>query len=994
MIETLLDSNIVIIGGGRFCKIFLDTIFSEDLNQKRPVILGVADKNPESPGIAYARELGLFTTDDYKQLFRLKKLDLIIELTKDVDFSELIRKTKPPGVRFVDHFEARAVWDYLQIQSEKTRILKDLQDSKNDFEKVKGLFEQFSNFFLGITRDRNKYSQKIRKALLLSQRAMTQIVEGSTIPTFVIDKDHVVLHWNKACENLTGYPADKIVGTNKHWLPFRPEKQPIMADLILKQVTEAEILKLYGKQWRKSALIEGAYEAEEFFPRIGENGRWLFFTAAPIKSPDGEMIGAIETLWDKTAERQAKESQEHHNRELALKARELAERERTMAQIVNGSTMPTFVIDKDHIVLHWNKACEKLTGYSADKIVGTNKHWLPFRPEKRLLMADIILDQVMEGEIDKLYGKQWRKSALIEGAYEAEEFFPRIGENGRWLFFTAAPIKSPDGEMIGAIETLWDKTEERQAEEARERYMRELATLCSIYTALNASRDITDRVNTAIQETTDILTADAVCIFILEDDDKYILQHSYGYPDDLCQKHRLMGGDSMVFRVAQTKKLTIIDDMSMTDSKEIESLSKEGFKFAAYAPLSDRDAKVFGILRAASKTPVRFTVEEENLLELLANRIGVAIENAMLQEKLQRDAAFQARLIESSINGIVATDDEWKIVTFNPEAERIFGYSGAAVIKKIDARTIYPQELIDTITNTLSRGLIDKELPWQEISIVSKDGEDIPVRFSGTLLFEEGLVIGSVAFFQDLREIKRLEKELLQSERLVAVGQTVAGMAHDIKNLLYGFKGGRYLVNIGFDKNDPEKLKSGWEIIQRNIDRTSELVQDLLSYSKEREPEYETCSPNQTADDICELFVELAKENDIEIIKHFSISIAEVVMDPRTIHRVLSNLISNAIDACIFDEDSNKRHQVKVATAYEDGNIIRFEVEDNGSGMTDDVKAKLFTSFFSTKGAQGTGLGLLVTRKLIEEHQGTLEVTSQAGKGSVFTVRLPFKTVS
>jgi len=548
MIETLLDSKLVIIGGGRCCKIFLDTIFSENLNQKRPVILGVADKNLESPGIAYARELGLFTTDDYKQLFRLKQLDLIIELTKDVDFSELIRKTKPPGVRFVDHFEARAVWDYLQIQSEKTKILKDLQDSKNDLEKVKGLFERFSNFFLGITRDRNEYSQKIRKALLLSQRAMTQIVEGSTIPTFVIDKDHVVLHWNKACENLTGYSADKIVGTNKHWLPFRPEKQPIMADLILNQVTEAEILKSHGKQWRKSALIEGAYEAEEFFPRIGENGRWLFFTAAPIKSPDGQ--------------------------------------------------------------------------------------------------------------------------------------------------------------MIGAIETLWDKTEERQAEEARERYMRELATLCSIYTALNASRDITDRVNTAIQETTDILTADAVCIFILEDDDKYLLQHSYGYPDDLCQKHRLMGGDSMVFRVAQTKKFTIIDDMSMTDSEEIESLSKEGFKFAAYAPLSDRDAKVFGILRAASKTPVRFTIEEENLLELLANRIGVAIENAMLQEKLQRDAVFQARLIESSINGIVATDDEWKIVIFNPEAERVFGYSSAEVIKKIDARTIYPQELIDIITEKLSRGLI------------------------------------------------------------------------------------------------------------------------------------------------------------------------------------------------------------------------------------------------------------------------------------------------
>jgi signal transduction histidine kinase len=256
------------------------------------------------------------------------------------------------------------------------------------------------------------------------------------------------------------------------------------------------------------------------------------------------------------------------------------------------------------------------------------------------------------------------------------------------------------------------------------------------------------------------------------------------------------------------------------------------------------------------------------------------------------------------------------------------------------------------------------------------------------------MVIGSVAFFQDLRKIKELEKELLRSERLAAVGQTVAFMAHEIKNILHGFKGGSHILKSGLARNDSAKLKTGWEMMQRNIDRISELALDLLSYSKEREPEYESCFPNEIAGDVCELFADLAVEHEIELKKEFEAIIGEVVMDPRTIHRALTNLVSNAIDACIADEESNKQHWVSVSTALENGNVVRFGVKDNGSGMDENVKANLFKSFFSTKGAKGTGLGLLVTKKLIEEHRGTIDVASQFGKGTTFSIRLPFEALS
>jgi len=404
-------------------------------------------------------------------------------------------------------------------------------------------------------------------------------------------------------------------------------------------------------------------------------------------------------------------------------------------------------------------------------------------------------------------------------------------------------------------------------------------------------------------------------------------------------------------------------------------------------PIRDEALSV-ALKRAHEKLAIRRQLKEyTNDLETMVK---------IATEEFERKSSFQAKLIKSSNDGIVATDDEWKIVIFNPGAERIFGRPRFEVVRKMDARKLYPPDIAKMFDEDEAPPNPQDELPWKETTIVSKDGENIPVRFVGTVLYEKHRIMGSVAFFQDLREIKRLERELVNSERLAAIGQTVAGMAHCIKNILHGFKGGSYLLDLGLGRNDTNKLQTGWKMIQRNISRTSDLVLDLLSYSKERAPEYEACFPNEVVDDVCELLKENAAENHIILVKEFDDAIGEVVMDPRTIYRSVLNLVSNAIDACLFDEDENldKQHRVHIITTLEPGNRIRFDVRDNGCGMSDEVKAKLFASFFSTKGAKGTGLGLLVTMKLIEEHKGTIEASSQLNKGTTFTIRLPYENSS
>ncbi len=413
----------------------------------------------------------------------------------------------------------------------------------------------------------------------------------------------------------------------------------------------------------------------------------------------------------------------------------------------------------------------------------------------------------------------------------------------------------------------------------------------------------------------------------------------------------------------------------------IEAL-KHGASDFINKPVRD-EALTIALRRAREKFDIKQQLKE------YTTDLERKVDQATLE--LQRRSNFQINLIRSSNDGIVATDKNLEIVIYNPTAKKIFGYSASETINKMQASDLFPEELTADFQAALSGNYNIKNLAWREAAITSKGGENIPVRFSGTILLESDRPVGTVAFFQDLREIKRLEKELLKSERLAAIGQTVAGLAHGIKNILHGLKGGSYLVDIGIKKDESEKLKKGWEMIKRNIGRTSNLVMDLLSYSKERQPEIETCSPNQIADDVCALLQDKARENNIKLVKDFDDSIGEVLMDPNSVHEVLLNLMSNAVDACLFDENTGKNFQVDLKTTHEKDNVIKFEISDNGVGMDEEVIRKLFTSFFSTKGHRGTGLGLLVTRKLIEEHNGSIDVHSQPGKGTTFIVRMPYQ---
>ncbi len=363
-----------------------------------------------------------------------------------------------------------------------------------------------------------------------------------------------------------------------------------------------------------------------------------------------------------------------------------------------------------------------------------------------------------------------------------------------------------------------------------------------------------------------------------------------------------------------------------------------------------------------------------------------------LEHELQVSKDFQTNLIENSIHGIIATDRDGRIAIFNQAAEKLLGYKSAEVIGDREIQQYFPRQFVEMIlTSQLGKPLADSRLVELETVIDSSDGESIPVKFSGLILFDHGRPIGSVGFLEDLRTFKRLEREKQASDRLAVVGQTVAGLAHGIKNIIQGLEGGVYVVETAIEDNDSKLMDRGWNMVKNNIRRIGDLVKDLLTYSKERAPEYEATDPNALAEEVCDLFEIKAQEKSIVIERQFDSNLSkmfQVFLDQRGIHTCLSNLISNAIDACEADK-KKPSHKIIMRTMEDQEGGIIFEVSDNGSGMTDETKRKLFSSFYSTKGSRGTGLGLLVTSKIVVEHGGEIFFESVQDVGTTFTIRIP-----
>ncbi|MEW6351198.1 MAG: ATP-binding protein [Thermodesulfobacteriota bacterium] len=280
---------------------------------------------------------------------------------------------------------------------------------------------------------------------------------------------------------------------------------------------------------------------------------------------------------------------------------------------------------------------------------------------------------------------------------------------------------------------------------------------------------------------------------------------------------------------------------------------------------------------------------------------------------------------------------------------------------------------------TLEDGLTHRE----ELTAVRADGSRVDLLIhTSPLRADTGEIDGLIQMGVNITSVKEIQKQM------ILLGQTVAGMAHSIKNIMMGLEGGIYVVNKGLEDKKQEEVKEGWEMVLLNFDKISHIVKDILYCSKEREPDFQRIKPNRIVHDIYDLYRETAAKYGIKIELDLDERIEEAVLDPSGLHTVLANLVSNAMDACKIDlwKDS---HLVEIRTRLGEGRSLVVEVADNGIGIDKDTKTHVFEDFFSSKAGEGTGLGLMVTQKIVREHEGTITFRSRPGHGTTFVAKFP-----
>jgi len=264
------------------------------------------------------------------------------------------------------------------------------------------------------------------------------------------------------------------------------------------------------------------------------------------------------------------------------------------------------------------------------------------------------------------------------------------------------------------------------------------------------------------------------------------------------------------------------------------------------------------------------------------------------------------------------------------------------------------------------------------------------IRKGGTTKFTEDHLKLMIAIAHQAAlavEDTRYYSAMVQAERLAAVGQTVATLSHHIKNILQGIRGGSYLIEMGLADHDETVIDKGWNIVEKNQKKISDMVMDMLTFSKEREPELTQANINDVVGEVVELMQVRCGELEIDLQWRPADDMPDMVFDPDGLHRAVLNVVTNAVEAIGETEQPGK---IDVQSKYlTEKTLVQIVVIDDGPGIPTDQLAQLFSPFASSKKSRGTGLGLPVSQKILNEHGGRITVASAPGRGSRFTLEVP-----
>ncbi len=362
-----------------------------------------------------------------------------------------------------------------------------------------------------------------------------------------------------------------------------------------------------------------------------------------------------------------------------------------------------------------------------------------------------------------------------------------------------------------------------------------------------------------------------------------------------------------------------------------------------------------------------------------------------MEREIRKTNDFLNNIIHNSANAIMAANMQGTIILWNQAAEEILGYKTEDVVGKLNITKVYPEGMAKKVMSKLREGNVRRKgrLKFYPVVLLKKDGEIAEGNLSASIVYDENQQeIATVGIFMDLKErlemerrLKTAQEQLLQSEKLAAMGRLTSQIAHELNNPLYGI-----MNTLELMKSEIKPTNNRRKILEMALSETvrlSELLHKMLTFSKPDQKEKQPVDINTILDEILILHEKQFRENNIIITTHFADDLPSVLASKNQLRQVFLNMFKNAGDAM---PDGGT---LTVRTTAED-RVVAIEISDTGIGISEENINKIFDAFFTTKSSvKGVGLGLSVCYGFVIEHGGDIEVTSELGVGTCFRVTLP-----
>jgi PAS domain S-box-containing protein len=406
-------------------------------------------------------------------------------------------------------------------------------------------------------------------------------------------------------------------------------------------------------------------------------------------------------------------------------------------------------------------------------------------------------------------------------------------------------------------------------------------------------------------------------------------------------------------------------------------------------PISD-DALYLALSRARDRYTSRKQIKDYTAL--------LEKEKAETSQQLFKTIAFQRNLIENSMDGILGCDETDLVVSYNQSMEQILGYSKVEVIHKMTFDRFFPAEQATRFKEELSAEKFGGQyrLNLYQTTLRNKSGLDVPVQVSAVTLFDQGRANGLVCFFRDLREIRKLEREMadqariLHQDKMMSLGRLAASVVHEINNPLSGILNylrlmTRILSRGTLTQERKEKFQGYLELVETETRRCSQIVSNLLSFSRKSPPSFGDVHIDELLQRCIILSQHRLQLSHIRLDASILPDLPTVKGDFNQLQQCVINLIFNAIDAMGDGGD------LKLETSYNSRQgLVTITVKDSGPGIAPDDLPRIFEPFYTTKKeGYGVGLGLSTVYGIMQHHRGTVTVESAPGQGAAFMLRLP-----